>query len=348
MSMQAVLTAPRIIALNEAPSRNLAPWEARIAVAFAGVCGTDLAIYKGQYRVPLPLVMGHEFSGIVTEVGSQRHATLLGKRCTAEINNSCIAREEADPCEACRRALPSHCQTRTVVGIDRYDGAFATEVIVPAANVHPLPDNISDRAAIFIEPLAAALQTFEMAPLKQDSGPRDGPPWVIVLGAGRLGLLTAIIAKSLGARVIGISRTTRSLQRAAPFCDHVLAADRPDLVVTYVREQTGGLGADYVVEATASPLGLHFAAQLVRPRGVIALKSTPGLPVDGLNLTALVVNEIRLQGSRCGPFDKAISFLSSSTVDFESLITSQFSLSDAAAALEEADNATKVVIKCNA
>jgi len=298
--------------------------------------------------VPLPLVLGHEFSGVVTEVGSEKYKALLGRSCTAEINNSCLAREEADPCEACRRGMPTHCQTRTVVGIDRYDGAYAHEIIVPAANIHVLPETISNRAAVFVEPLAAALQTFEMASLQQKENPMDAPPWVVVLGVGRLGFLATIVAKAMGARVIGISRSERSLALAAQYCDVVLSGDRPDLAVTAVREHTGGLGADYVVEATASPLGLHFAAQLVRPRGVIALKSTPGLPVDGLNLTSLVVNEVRLQGSRCGDFAKAIDFMAQSAISFEEIITAQFPLTSAAAALEEAEHASKVAIQCNA
>lgn len=351
MNKQAVLLAPRHIEIAQHELPTLAPWEACLRVSSAGVCGTDLAIYSGDYRVPLPLVLGHEFSGVVIAVGSAISPDLVGKRCTAEINNSCISRHLPDPCEACRRGMPGHCQTRTVAGIVNWSGAFAEQIIVPADNLHLLPDAISNDVAVFIEPVAAALQTFEMAPLSENGmrgNPIDQSPLVVVLGVGRLGILVAAVAKALGARVVGVSRTDLSLDRARPYCDVVMSANRPDKVVTYVREQSNGLGADYVVEATASPLGIHFAAQLVRPRGMIALKSTPGLPVDRLNLTALVVNEVHLQGSRCGPFDKAIEFIQQRHIDLNSLISATFPLEETAHALDAAREATKVIIRCDA
>lgn len=349
MNKQAVLTKPRHIEIKTKPNPELADHEARIAVSLAGICGTDLAIYKGDYRVPLPLVLGHEFCGRVVEVGAGVDPRLIGRRCTAEINNDCLSRL-AEPCEACRRQMPSHCQTRTVLGITECAGAFAQNLIVPAGNVHGLPDAISDEVAVFVEPVAAALQTFEMAELgtaETVGFSKDHPPLVVVLGVGRLGLLVAAVARSLGARVIGVSRSQASLDRAQAFCDEVISAERPDIVVTRIRQQTGQLGADYVVEATASPLGLHFASQIVRPRGVIALKSTPGLPVDRLNLTALVVNEVRLQGSRCGPFDKAIEFIRSGAVDLKPLVTSTYPLDEIVPALEAAAHATKVLVQCD-
>lgn len=347
MTRQAVLTAPRRLEYREANRRNLMPWEARIAVARAGVCGTDLAIYKGDYRVPLPLVLGHEFCGAVREVGAEGSKDFIGKRCTAEINNSCLATRSSDPCAACRRSMPRHCQKRSVVGIDQWDGAFAREIIVPVDNVHLLPDAISDDAGVFIEPLAAAIQTFEMAPLDELKGTQPDTPIVVVLGVGRLGVLVAAVAKNLGAHVIGIAHAQETLERARPYCDELLAADRPDKVVTFVRQKTAGLGADYVVEATGSPLGLHFAGQLVRPRGTIALKSTPGVPVDRLNLTALVVNEVRVQGSRCGLFDKAIAFMAGGAIDFAPFVNEQYPLEQTHNAIEAAEHAAKVLIRCS-
>ena len=125
----------------------------------------DLAIFSGDYQVSLPIVLGHEFVGVVEAVGSAQDEHLLGMRATAEINNTCLAQRLPDPCPACRRGMPSHCATRTVIGIMGADGAFAEHIIVPAANVHLIPDEIDDRTAIFIEPLAAAIQTFVMTPI---------------------------------------------------------------------------------------------------------------------------------------------------------------------------------------
>ncbi|MCX7014543.1 MAG: alcohol dehydrogenase catalytic domain-containing protein [Candidatus Sumerlaeota bacterium] len=352
MPTHAVLTSPRRIEIQDRPPRPLGPREARIAVAFAGVCGTDLAIYKGDYAVPLPLVPGHEFSGRIVEVGAETAPEWVGCRVVAEINNTCLARGEADPCEACRRRIPRHCQRRTVLGIVACDGAFATEVVVPAANAHLLPQGVSDREAVFVEPVAAALQTFEMGPLGRrgaEGFPLNGPPWVVVLGVGRLGLLVAAVAKGLGARVLGVSRSPDKLERAAPYapyCEALVSAANEDHAVAEIRRRTGGLGADYVVESTASPRGLALAARLVRPRGTIALKSTPGLPACKTDLTQLVVDEIRLQGSRCGPFPEAIRFIRARKIDLASLIGSIHPLAETAAALEAAAREPKVLIQC--
>ena len=349
MALCAVLHAPRDLRIEERQPRPLRPHEVRIAVAYAGVCGTDLALYKGDYRRPLPLVLGHEFCGSVVETGAGADAHLLGRRATAEINVTCLARREADPCEACRRRIPRHCQRRTVLGIVSCDGAFATEVVVPADNVQLLPDSISDQEAVFVEPVAAALQTFETGPLgrRSDEGfPQDGPPWVVALGVGRLGLLAAAAAKAMGARVVGVARTRANLERAEPYCDALVCSDNADQAVEEIRQWTGGLGADYVIEATGSPEGLGLAARLVRPRGTVALKSTPGLPVDNVDLTGLVVNEVRLQGSRCGPFPEAIEFIASGKIDLEGLISEIFPLAEAAAAVEAASEGFKALLRC--
>ncbi len=346
MAKHAVLTAQRTLDIQERASAPLGKEEVRIAVSCAGVCGTDLALYKGDYPVPLPLTLGHEFCGVVSETGSSEWEGLIDKRATAEINNSCVAKGETSLCEACGRGMPEHCQGRTVLGIIGCDGAFAGEVVVPARNVHPIPDSISDREAVFIEPVAAALRTFAMGPIGREGRSKDASTVVAVLGVGRLGLLIAAVAKSLRARVIGIGRSKEKCERAAPYCDVVVATDSAEETVKAVFSETNLIGADYVIEATGSADGLARAVDLVRPRGTIALKSTPGLPASDFDLTKIVVNEIRLQGSRCGPFDRAIEFIGSGQIDLKPLVAETYPLEAAQQAIEAAASVSKVLIQC--
>ncbi|OPZ01422.1 MAG: Sorbitol dehydrogenase [candidate division BRC1 bacterium ADurb.BinA364] len=197
--------------------------------------------------------------------------------------------------------------------------------------------------------MAAALRTFEVMPLEGEArfgSPAGGRPWIAVLGVGRLGLLIAAVAQALGARVIGLARTERSLERAAAYCEALVRADDEERAIRQVKTRTEGLGADIVVEATGSPAGLPLACRLVRPRGSVALKSTPGLPADGLNPTQLAVDEIRLQGSRCGPFDKAIRFLAEKRLDCEALATAVFPLAQAEQAILAAMHEPKALIRC--
>ncbi len=211
----AVLSAPGEISLQARTAPELAKNEVAIAVAYAGVCGTDLAIYSGEYDVPLPLVQGHEFTGYVTRVGPEVPSDLLGKLVTSEINNTCLSYDRPEKCPACRRGFPNHCTQRTVLGIVGCDGAFAQSVRVPFRNIHVLPDVVSPREGVFVEPLAAAIQTFELSPVGEGDV-------VAVLGVGRLGTLLCAVAKNRGAEVIALDVKQDALERAASFgADHV-------------------------------------------------------------------------------------------------------------------------------
>lgn len=335
----AVLVSPGQLELEERETKLVGPEEALVEVAYCGICGTDLAIYSGKYEVPLPQVLGHEFSGDVIEVGSRKHTGWVGKSVTAEINNTCISYNRTKRCAACIRKMPHHCQERTVTGIIGADGAFSEFVVVPVRNLHELPEGISATEGVFVEPLAAALQTFELTPLTKGSQ-------VVVLGLGRLGLLVSIVAMARGAEVIGIDRSKEKQTRAARFGIRVVEDNQPTRWIAGVKEKTHGFGADIVVEATGSPAGVDLAMEMVRPRGVLALKSTPGEAVKHLDVTRLVVNEIRLQGSRCGPFDKAIKFLIESGPDVLSLISRTFPLAEVQEAFKLAPVESKILIQC--
>jgi len=333
----AVLYKPRQIKVEKRALPKLEDNEVLIKVAFAGVCGTDIAIFEGEYAVLLPLVIAHEFTGEVSAVGEEVSDALLGKQVTAEINNTCIATMRGNLCPACRRNMPNHCTRRTVVGIIDCDGAFAQFIKVPVGNVHELPENLSLQEGVFVEPLAAAIQTFEMTELKEGDT-------VVVLGTGRLGVLVCAVASLLEARTIAVSRSEDKLARAKRFgIQETINASKVDLSKE-ITSMTDGLGADIVVESTGTPAGIKTAIDLVRPRGTIALKTTCGVSASDIDITKLVVDEIRIQGSRCGPFHKAIDLLKTKNIPVSSLITDVYPLREVAEAIEAAKRTSKILI----
>lgn len=292
--------------------------EALVRVSLAGICGTDLELVKGYY--PFTGVPGHEFVGVVESAPDG--PGWLGRRVVGEINAACGA------CAACRAGRRAHCAKRTVLGLRGRDGAFAETLTLPLSNLHVVPQGMPDEVAVFTEPSAAALRVVEQVPI----GPGDG---VVVLGGGRLGCLVAQALHATGAQV---TLATRRPGRAA-----WLAARGLALVAT------GALPAgqaDAVVDCTGSPDGLPLALRAVRPLGTVVLKSTyHGLaPV---NLSALVVDEVRLVGSRCGPFAPALSALAGGTIATAPLLEARYPLERALAAFEHAarPGALKVLIE---
>jgi threonine dehydrogenase-like Zn-dependent dehydrogenase len=367
--MAAVLAAPMQIELREQRmTQPLAKGEVLLEVAYAGVCGTDVAITRGDYPVALPLVLGHEVSARVIDAPSRsKGSALIGESVVCEINNSCAAYGLTKVCEACRRGLGSHCQRRSVMGIINHPGGFARYVRAPVGNLHKLPRGASLLAAVLVEPLAAALRTFELSELEVGDT-------VVVLGCGRLGRLVALAASALGAKVIAVGRSGSHLDLIGPYAwkrvslprsdearaersideaessrrkvrRGVLNARSEEELVTIVRDLTRGFGADIVVEATGSNERLRLAQRLVRPLGTIAMKSTSGVPVPQLDTTSATVDEVRFQGSRCGPFDDAIRFMRTHRAPDETWITKTFPLEMAAEGILAAQTEPKVVIE---
>lgn len=334
----AVLTAPGTIQLVEQPSRPLRPWEARLRVDLAGVCGTDLALFAGDLPSPLPLVPGHEFVGTVFEVGDPRDRTWVGRRACADINITCLARREAAPCRACRRGMPHHCQRRAVTGIAAAPGAFAEEITVPVENLAEVPRGVSDERAVFAEPLAAAIEAFEQVPV-------DADDVAVVLGLGRLGSLCAAVAQRRGATVLAVARSEERLARVAPLGVGRLINSRSVDVRAEVDALTEGLGADVVVEATGTHLAMAEALRLVRPRGTVILKTTCGIPSTGFDQTKVVVDEVTLVGSRCGPLDKALALLAAGELPVEILLDEVHPLGAIERALQRAGEVFKVGVR---
>jgi threonine dehydrogenase-like Zn-dependent dehydrogenase len=296
---------------TDLPGPEPGPDEVVVDVLMAGICDTDLQLARGYmgYRG----VLGHEFVGLAPD----------GRRVTAEINNA------FHDCATCRAGRPGHCPNRTVLGILNHNGAMADRVAVPARNLHDVPDAISDRHAVLIEPLAAAFRMVEQT----EPGVGDR---LAVVGDGKLGLLCAWVARATGAEVHLVGKHRDKLALAGPG------------VVTHELSEMNDLGrsSDIVVDATGSTTGLPTALGLVRPCGTVVLKTTVAGP-HTIDLSPIVIDEVRLIGSRCGPFERAITALSHGEIDVEPLIGAIYSLNDAEAAFRAAatPGARKVILR---
>jgi threonine dehydrogenase-like Zn-dependent dehydrogenase len=274
-----------------------------VRVTRAGVCNTDLEMVRGYY--PFTGIPGHEFVGRVEEGPRE----LAGRRVVGEINASCGA------CETCRAGRRTHCPARTVLGLKGRDGVFAEWLTLPAENLHVVPDDVPDDVAVFTEPLAAALQVQEQVAI----GPRDR---AVVIGDGKLGQLVARTLALTGCALTVVGRHARKLGLLAARGIATAAAVDPR-------------SADVVVECTGNPDGLALARAAVRPRGTIVLKSTYHGETT-VNLSAIVVDEVTLAGSRCGPFAPALSLLASGRIEVSDLVDARFALADGVAAFEKA------------
>jgi len=280
------------------------PGEVPVRVIQAGICETDLQLMQGY--MGFQGVLGHEFVGIALD------GSLSGKRVVGEIN--CACRD----CQLCDSGLGNHCPHRSVLGILNHDGAFAETICVPEQNLHVVPDSLSDDEAVFAEPVAAALQIAAQLDLEAYSQ-------AIVLGDGRLGNLCAQVLAMHGCRTTLIGKHPEKLEFFDEMgIDTVLLSDaRPDRT------------ADLVVDCTGSPTGLPTACEFVRPRGTIVMKTTVA-GETGPALAPIVIDELTLVGSRCGPFDAALEALESRDVQVTSLISARFALSDGVKALRAA------------
>lgn len=312
-----VIDAPGSLALRDVqpPDRG---GECRIRIRTAGICGTDLQLLDGyaEFRG----IPGHEFVGRVEAASSPDDAAWIGKRVVGEINIGC------GRCEWCAAGIKEHCVSRTVVGIRGREGAFAEMLALPASNLHEVPDTVDDETAVFVEPTAAACRILEQVPL--DNGMR-----VAVLGDGRMGLLAAQVLRTAAPDVTVFGRHDEKLEIARTLG---LAAWRAD------ETARGASRFDLVVDATGRPEGIERALDLVRPRGTIVLKST----FHGVAPVAswpIVVDEVTLIGSRCGPFGRALELLASGAVDVRPLVSRVTTIDDYESAFADARRALKVL-----
>lgn len=302
--MRALLFDGTLRVVADYPRPELQPGAALVRITLAGVCRTDLEIVRGY--AGFRGVLGHELVGVVAACDDP---AWLGRRVTAEINIPCHA------CPTCRRGDGIHCPHRTALGIRGRDGAFADYCLIPIANLHAVPDTVSDEQAVFTEPLAAALAILQRHPIAPSHR-------VVLVGDGKLGLLVSQVVRLTGCDLLLVGHHAEKLALARSWgVAGVLERDVPE-----------GREWDYVVECSGSSTGLALAVRLVRPRGTIVLKSTFHGETS-LDLSSLVVDEVTLAGSRCGPFAPALRLLAQGLVEPAPLISGVFPLSEAVAAL---------------
>ena len=292
--------------------------ECRIRVTYAGICGTDLELIRGY--ADYTGIPGHEFVGVV-EDAPDRDRHWIGKRVVGEINASC------GTCDSCIAGVREHCPTRSVLGILNRDGTFATHISLPARNLHALPDSLSDQAAVFVEPTAAACEILTQVDVTMRTR-------IAVVGDGRLGLLIGQVLQSTGATVTQVGRHADKLKLAESF----------GLNTALSKDTIASKSFDLTVDATGRPDGLQRAIELVRPRGTVVMKSTfhGATPVQ---LWPAVVDELTLIGSRCGPFERGIEMLVNRQVKTESLVAGTYSLESFEDAFAFATTSLKVLLR---
>lgn len=319
-AMQALCLDSAGARLRECAAPVAGAGEALVRVRMAGICNTDLEIAKGY--MGFRGVLGHELCG---EVVAHPDRAAVGQRVAGEINLACGA------CSMCARGLGRHCPTRSVLGILGKDGCFAELVTLPVVNLHPLPPALPDELACFVEPAAAAFEIAEQVDLSAHAH-------AVVLGDGKLGLLVAQVLAAAGCEPIVVGHHARklALARSLGICTRSL-------------DELPAKQCDLVVEATGSPEGMRAAIALTRPRGTIVLKSTYH-GVLALDAAPLVIDELTLVGSRCGPFAPAIAALVSGAVDPRGLIDDVLPLARAEQALARAaePGALKILLDCRA
>lgn len=299
----------------DCPTPQPASGEALIRVRLVGICATDLELlagYKGGYRG----ILGHEFVGEV--VDAPAHPTWVGRRVVGEINVGC------GTCDLCQHGLGKHCRQRSSLGIIRRNGALADYLTLPVANLLAVPNTLPDERAVFAEPLAAALQLLEQIPLHPSQR-------VYVLGDGRLGLLVAQVLARTGADLTAIGRNPNKLAILQACGIRTAFSEDADTCAVLAEHP-----ADLVVEVTGSPAGFALARQWVRPGGTLALKSTFAGGLADFDVSSLVVDEITLVGSRCGPFAPALRLLEADAIAVEPLIHARYPLEEGVEALHHA------------
>ncbi len=304
--MKALWLENNKISLRDDVPQPQKPNEALIKIRKAGICSTDLELVKGYY--PYTGVLGHEFVGEVVEAPD---ASWIGARVVGDINAVC------GKCEACLNGRSTHCESRTVLGIVNRDGVFAEYTTLPLENLHRVPDSVPDKMAVFTEPLAAALEIQQQIQIK----PTDR---VLVVGAGRLGQLISQTLALTGCDLHVLARHS--------FQQNLLTARGIRIISA---ENIQPRKWDVVVEVTGSPDGFNIARTAIRPRGTLVLKSTYKGDMS-VNFSSIVVDEINIVGSRCGPFEPALRLMEKREVDPTVLIAEEYALGDGILAFEKA------------
>lgn len=281
--------------------------EALIKPLLLGVCNTDEEITKGY--MGYNGVLGHEFVGVVIDSDDKN---LINKRVVGEINLGC------NNCPECNNNLQRHCKQRSTFGIYKKDGCFSELFTLPNSNLLVVPDNVDDETAVFVEPLAAAYEIFEQIQIK----PKDK---VAILGDGKLGLCISTIFSALNVDYTHIGKHLEKLEITKKLGGKIklLSDIKNEDLKTY----------DIVVEATGSVGGFETSLSLVKPRGILVLKSTIAAK-EGLNLASVVIDEITVLGSRCGQFEPVLRLMGKNRINTKPLISKILPFREAIKAFE--------------
>jgi alcohol dehydrogenase len=316
--MKALVYDGNLRLATDYPPARLIDGEAIIKPHLVGICNTDIEITNGY--MGFRGVLGHEFVGTVVESGDR---AWIGQRVVGEINAACLR------CPTCLRGDYTHCPERTTLGIDRRDGVMAESFSLPLTCLHAVPDTVPDEAAVFAEPIAAALEIVD----QQHVRPSEQ---VAIVGDGKLGLLIAQVLRLTGCDLTLIGKHPErwsSLERQGIRCfPHTQSLDKR---------------FDLIVECTGNPGGLATARRLIRPRGRLVLKSTFAAASEDLNLSMIVVDEIQLLGSRCGPFAPALRLLERNLIDTAAMISVRSTLDQALEAFDQSRGNLKVLLEIN-
>jgi 2-desacetyl-2-hydroxyethyl bacteriochlorophyllide A dehydrogenase len=334
--LAAVLQAPRRLEVLTRPKPVARRGEAVVRVAATAVCHTDLEIYTGRHPgVRLPVVMGHEATGVVEAVGDGVTRVRSGQ---AVLLNPIIA---CGACDACRRDRGNLCANAGLFGREM-DGSLAEHVVLPEGYLYPLPEHVPLAAATLIETLATVRHAQQRARIAPGES-------VAVLGQGVAGLLHTHLAKLSGARpVVAVSRSAWKLELARRRdADRVVNSASENAVVA-VREATGGRGADVVIDAAGDPALLAPALEMLAPGGRLVVYGISHRPVPDFTTFPLYYKELTLYGSRAltpGDFGPAIDLVASGAVDVDGFITASYPLERVAAAFEEYERAADSVLR---
>lgn len=305
---------------NNYPTPTPQKGEALIRVNTIGICNTDYEITKGY--MGYKGILGHEFTGVVEAVNSD-NKDLIGKRVVGEINCGC------GECEWCAQGLERHCFNRSTLGIWQREGCFAEYVCLPMKNLLEIPQNVTDNEAVFVEPLAAAMEILEQVHI---------PPYkkVIVLGDGKLGLIIALALNAAGLDITLVGKHSEKLS----------IAEAQGIKTKLLNELKIEKMCDFVVEATGSITGFETSLALIKPRGTLILKSTIAASKE-FNLAPIVIDEITVIGSRCGQFAPALRLLASKRIDVNPLISDVYNINDSIKAFERntEKSSIKVLVK---
>ncbi len=327
--MQSLVLTADGFQLSDTPIPPLLPGDVRIEVRSVGICRTDLSIWKGEYEVPLPIILGHEIAGVVHE--SSVPEITPGTIVTTEIDISC------GRCWYCRSGQRHRCADKEILGLTR-DGGLSEYISVPADSIHALPESIDVVSGTFVESLASAIQTQSDNPARQDEP-------VLIIGSGKLALLLAQVYDASGAEVHIVGRDRRQLGLAR----QLGLSNTIDLTVTdwkkTVLAVTHEVGPKIVVETTGKLDGLEIAFEIVRNGGIVNLKSVHHGEYM-IDPSDIVKRELIIRGTIRGPYHKAIDLLSKGRIEVKRLVSKEFRLEDGTKAFEYADqpSATRVIV----